>query len=207
MSPLQITATRLRRRLLVVGALIVLPAVLWKPLLQGMAAFMAAASPLEKAAVILPLYQDESIPAAVLDLYRRGYASRVLLHRTVPGRLEKLGLVSPPLEVWQGLLESRGVPAANIVIIDQGVSGDEELGRALGAFAKGDPMRVIVVAASPASRLSRNALREGLNDSSVDLLMHPVTPGRFEHRPWWRTRAGWISYFDAYCLWLLRFLR
>lgn len=197
------------RRLLVgiIGLLGAL-AVLWQPLLLGVASFMAARSPLDKADVILPLYQDSvSISAGVADLYRRGLAPRVVLYRVEPNRLEKLGLLPPAHEGWYKLLEARGVPPTAIETIGS-VKNNVELGHAIGGLARGSGrLRVIVVASAPTSRLSRDALRRGLGESPVDLLMHPVMPRNIDERAWWRSRAGWITYFDAYCLWLLGFVR
>jgi hypothetical protein len=184
-------------------------ATLWQPLLLGISAFMTVRSPLEKADFILPLYHDsDSVSASVADLYRQRLAPRVVLHRVEPDRLEKLGLVPPPHEVWRKLLEARGVPARAIETIGSGVENDVELGSAVAGLARGSRrIRGIVVASAPGSRLSRDALRQGLGESPVDVWMHPVMPREIDERAWWRSRAGWIAYFDAYCLWLLGFIR
>ncbi|OFW07694.1 MAG: hypothetical protein A3H96_02980 [Acidobacteria bacterium RIFCSPLOWO2_02_FULL_67_36] len=198
------------RKRLIVSIVGILAAVMisWQPLLLGVAAFMAASSPLEKADFILLLYHDsDSIPAGAADLYQRRLAPRVLLYGVEPSRLEKLGLGPPAHEVWRKLLEARGVPPHAIDTIGSGVSTDRELADAIRGLAQGRPLRVIVVASSPASRLARNGLRKNLEGSGVELRMHPVRPRNIDARAWWRSRAGWIAYFDAYCLWVLRFLR
>jgi hypothetical protein len=172
---------------------------------------MTVRSPLERADFILPLYHDsDSVSASVADLYRQRLAPRVVLHRVEPDRLEKLGLVPPPHEVWRKLLEARGVPARAIETIGSGVENDVELGSAVAGLARGSGsrrIRGIVVASAPGSRLSRDALRQGLGESPVDVWMHPVMPREIDERAWWRSRAGWVAYFDAYCLWLLGFIR
>lgn len=198
------------RRRLVVGTVGVLATVMisWQPLLLGVAAFMAASSPLEKADFILPLYHNsDSIPAGAADLYQRQLAPRVLLYRVKPNRLETLGLGPPAHEVWRKLLEARGVPPHAIDTIGSGVGSDLELADAISGLAQGRRLRVIVVASSPFSRLARDGLRKSLEGSGIDLRMHPVMPRNIDARAWWRSRAGWIGYFDAYCLWVLRFVR
>lgn len=197
---------RRRRTLIgVIGGLIAV-AILWRPLLLALAAFMGVSNPLEKADLIVPLYQDSvAIPQAVADLYQQGLAPRVVLYRVEPNRLEKLGLTPPAHDGWYELLEARGVPKSAIESVGS-MKNFVELGHAIGGLAQNRRLRVIVVASAPASRLSRAALRRGVGAAAVDLLMHPVVPTQIG-RTWWRSKAGWITYFDAYCVWLLRFVR
>lgn len=199
-----------RRRLVfaLVGVPVLL-AVFWRPMLLGIARFMHVDSPLADADFILPLYRDSiSIAPATGDLYRRSLAPRVLLYRTRPNRLEKLGLAEPAHQVWHTLLRRQGVPADAMMTMDDVVSNDIELGRALARLSKRTkPLRVIVAVLGPHSRLSRNALREGIGEGNVDLRIYPVTPGYFEDERWWRSRVAWVVYFDSYCLWLLSFIR
>jgi hypothetical protein len=182
----------------------------WQSLLLGVAAFMRAASPLpDSADVILPLYHEaDSVSAAVADLYERELAPRVVLHRKAPGRLEELGLLPRAHNIWRRLLEARGVPAGAIEIVGPDLETTEELGRVVGGLAAGPGrLRVIVVASSPVSRLARGKLMRGLEGAGIEVTMWPVTPRGMDERAWWRSRAGWIAYFDAYCLWLVGLVR
>lgn len=177
-------------------------------ILTGIATFMTIRDPLERADLILPLYHGgDTVPFAA-ELYRRGYADRVALGWTKPGRLEALGLVPSPHEAWRGVLEAEGVPPEAIVVIGSKIANEVELAQAVAAFLESrGKSRAIVVASAPLSRLSRHHLRRGLTGSPVELRMYPVWPREFDERTWWRSRRGWITYFDIYCLWLLRFLR
>lgn len=171
---------------------------------------MTIRDPLERADLILPLYHEpDTIPFAAADLYHRGYADRVAIRRTRPGRLEVLGLLPPPHEVWRRMLEAEGVPPAAIVVIGSKLDNNNfELAQAMVPFlGSRRKIRVIVVASAPLSRLSRHDLRRALAGFPIELLIYPVPPREFDERTWWRSRKGWITYFDVYCLWLLRFLR
>jgi hypothetical protein len=178
-------------------------------MLRGMAAFMHVGTELQPADYILPLYRDgQAIPAAVVDLYQSGLAPRVLLYKIPGGRLESLGLAELPHETWRKLLVARGIPTEAIVTIDTAVTSEIELGHALNRLpSNARPVRVIVVTFGPTSRLSRNALRTGVNGKGVDLRIHPVTPRYIDRTAWWRSRRAWVIYFDSYCLWLLSFIR
>ena len=198
-----------RRWVVSLVVLLGLLALLWQPFLLGVAAFMTVSSPVEKADFILPLYDDfDSVSAGVADLYRRQLAPRVVLYRMKPTRLEELSLVEPPHQVWGKLLEAKGVPPDAIEIIGSDVEDEVQLGNALSGLARdAGRIRLIVVVSGPRSRIARNALGRGLDGANVDLRMFPVTPPDIDERAWWRSRPGWIAYFDAYCLWLISFFR
>lgn len=202
---------RHRRKLIWIGALAVALALglLHAQILTGLAAFMTIRDPLERADLILPLYHEgHTIPFAAAELYHRGYADRVAVRRTRPSRLETLGLLPPPHEVWRKVLEAEGVPPEAIITIGSQIENKGELARAVAAvLGSRGKIRVIVVASAPLSRLSRRELRRGLAGSPIELRMYPVRPREFDERTWWRSRQGWITYFDVYYLWLLRFLR
>jgi len=200
-----------RRLRWLVSALGVAAAVLllWRPFLWGFAAFMHVSSPLRQVDVILPVYDESvSMSTAVADLYHRGLAPRIVLPRLRLDRLQELGLMPPDHEVWRRLLEARGVPPAAMETIGSDIDDAVELGAAVGRLAPGSSrLRVLVVASSPFSRLVRSALRRGVDAAAVDLVMYPVMPPDIDERAWWRSRDGWIAYFDAYCLWLIGFVR
>ncbi len=202
---------RHRRKYIAVGAigLAIVLYLLHPQLLIGIAKFMAIRDPLDKADFILPLYHEgQTVLFAAADLHRHGYASRLVLGHSRPSRLEALGLVSPAHEVWRGVLEAEGVPPEAITMFGSQIDNEVEMGRALGTYLLGrGNSRIIIVASAPASRLSKNDLLRGLDNFPVEVRMYPVQLREFNEQPWWRSRHGWVSYFDVYFLWLLRWLR
>lgn len=178
-------------------------------ILTAIATFMTIRDPIERADLILPLYHDgDTVPFAAADLYRRGYADRVALGSTKPTRLEALGLSLPPHKIWRRVLEAEGVSPRAIITIGSHIRNEVELGQALAAYLQRHGHgRTIVVASAPVSRLSRKDLRRGLAGSPAKVLMYPVPPREFDERSWWRSRHGWIRYFDAYFLLALRWVR
>lgn len=170
---------------------------------------MSARDALEPADYMLVLYHEgHTVPFAAADLFHRGYANQVVLGQMHPSRLEALGLMPLRHELWRNVLVSEGVPPEAITIIGDRLQNDVDLGRALAAhLSHRRKPRVIVVASAPASRLSRNDLRQGLDGTSVEPRMYPVPRREFNERTWWKSRHGWVSYFDASYLWFVRLLR
>ena len=59
------------------------------PVLTGLASLMVIRDPLERADLILPLGQGETILSAAAALHHRGYAGRVAVARTRPQRTRR----------------------------------------------------------------------------------------------------------------------
>lgn len=188
---------------------VVTMSLLRNPILTGIASFLTIRDPLERVDFILPLYNGaDTVPFAAADLYHRGYASRILLGQIRPGRLEVLGLQPSRHEVWRRVLEGKGVPPEAIATIGFQIENDLDLARAVAAvLPKSGKSRVIVVASAPFSRIIRSEFRRGLTGSPIEIRIYPVQPKEFDERNWWRSRHGWITYFDAYFLLALRLLR
>lgn len=197
------------RRGVIAAALLAGAVAAHSPLLAGMARFMTVSTPLERADLVVPLYQDpDAVPAAAAAVLRDGYAPRIALHRRHPGRVEALGLILPRHEVWRRILEARGVPPAAILVVGRDIENDADLAAAITAALGPDrPGRIIVVASAPWSRLASNSLRRAFADTAVDIDMHAVPIAAFNDSTWWKTQSGLVTYFDVYTLWLLRFFR
>lgn len=200
------------RRWYVVGTVVAIWAALGffhHHILAGFAFFMTIRDPLEPADLILVLnHEGDTIPFGAAALYDLGYAGHIALVRSRPSRLESLGLLQPRHEVWQKVIEGEGVPPKAILTIGSNIRNSVEIGQALAALARKSGMkRIIVVASAPLSRISRNDLLRGLVGSRLDIRLYPVKPRKFDERTWWQTRDGWVTYFDVYCLWLVRFFR
>ena len=183
-----------------------LAAIFHVPLLSSCGRVMTVDDRLEPVDVLVPFAHHPKALAATAELYRNGIAPRVLVPRMQLDRAEALGLAPPRHVQWRQLLERFGVAAD--VIEDTAIEAVDErdVGRALAAEAAGRPLRVLVVASPPASRIVRNGLRRGVGSAPVIIRMHVVRVGPDETN-WWRSHDGRIAYFDAYTRWLIRALR
>jgi hypothetical protein len=178
-------------------------------ILASFAFFMTVRDPLERADLILVLYHEgHTVPFAAAELYHLGYANHLAVVRSRPSRLERLGLLPPRHKVWRKVLEGEGIPPEAIITIGSNVRGSIETGHAMAVFTQTRGIkRVIVVASAPFSRISRNDLIRGLGRLKLDIRVYPVKARYFDERTWWQTKDGWVTYFDVYYLWLIRFLR
>ena len=190
-----------RKKIALASLVAALALVVLVPLaLRGLAAFMSVADPLVAGALVAP-FAD---PAEAARLYREGLGSALVVWRTEPGRLERLGLMPTRDEHWRALLEREGVPQDAIVSIERAVESDEDLGRALRTLlSSSEADAVTAVVSEPWSRYVRRELRRGLGDAATLLSVHPVPPRSFDNARWWRSEAGLLTYVDVYVLWVL----
>ncbi|HZS44157.1 MAG TPA: hypothetical protein VFC63_03580 [Blastocatellia bacterium] len=169
---------------------------------------MAVRDAIEKSDLIL--VDDEQghwNPFAAANLYQQGFAPLVAVPRQRLSRIEELNITEHKEELCRQVLQSRGVPADKIIFLGQDLKDDVDLGRALGEYAKSQNLKSVIVATTPAmSRLSRSDLRRGLGSQSLTLRMYPVRTRYFDEHNWWHVRQGWVTFFDAYYIWILHSL-
>lgn len=148
------------------------------PLPTGLTTLLTLETVGPPADYIVPRYHDaDSISTVAAEFYRRRLAPRAIVHRVESGRLDKLGLVPPAHESWRTLLKARGVPPHAIETLGTAVGDEVDLGRLLARFRRdAEPIRAIVIASTPLGRLSRDALRQGLEAAPIALHLYPVTP-------------------------------
>ena len=198
-------ARRTALAVVLIGALVFLRG----SILAGLARAVTVTTPPTQVDLIVPLYHDPlTIPAATVDLLRRGYAGRIGLYRPRPRRLEAMGLLPHADVIWRRILESQGVPPHAIVEIGHDIRDETGLAEAMTEFFKSQPRsRILFVASAPRSRLAWASLRRAFERTHVGISIYAVAPAGFDERNWWQSRDGVVTYFDAYALWLLRAVR
>jgi hypothetical protein len=197
------------RHAAILAALLVIALFARTPILVGVAQFMTVETPIERADAIVPLYQDPlTIPGAAAAWLEREYATNIVVYRRKLSRVERLGLRPAPHVIMRRLLEERGVRPERIVEIGDEIEREADLIEPLARFlGTNSRKRVIVVASAPRSRLAWSALDDAATRAGIDLQLDAVAPKAFDEHTWWKTRDGVITYFDSYCLWLLRWIR
>jgi uncharacterized SAM-binding protein YcdF (DUF218 family) len=161
-------------------------------LLPAAAAWLDVGQPPQPADAVFVLLGDpdtRSMTAAAL--VRAGWAPRVLLNTLAPTEQEKKGLVLPGHEVHRRMLLHCGVPARDIVLLDNQVrtTYDEVLGLAAYLVSRPD-WRVLVVTDGPHTRRSQWILRRVLGDraSQTSLISAAVDGCRADS--WWQSESG-----------------
>lgn len=203
------SARRILRLSLATACVVALGAVLHAPVLRLVAGAMTVETPLERADLIVPLYQaPETVSRATAALFHAQYASRIALYDPRPTRLEALGVMPKRTDTWRRLLEADGVPPDAIIVIGRSVGSSRQLADAVvGVLGRDGHSRIILLASRPLSRIAWIDHRRAFAGLPVQLTLRAVPVEAFDERNWWQTRAGIITYFDAYCLWLLRWVR
>jgi uncharacterized SAM-binding protein YcdF (DUF218 family) len=146
-------------------------------------------------AVLAGTRMDRGLEAA--DLYRRGYAPRILLTRNIPERsfaaLAARGITFPAdVEITRDALATLGVPRDAIVLPEKIHDNTAEEAQTLRQLAVSNGWRrMIVVTSKYHLRRAGFALRRELAGTGVEVQMHgsrydDVNPDR-----WWTSRKDW----------------
>ncbi len=195
------------RMLLVLMVFGILIAIFHNQILLAIGSFMTVRDPVERSDVILLMNREsQTVPFAAAELYRKGYAPKLVLGGYRSTRIEQLRVIDQQRRFGQKLLTSQGVPPDRIEVIGMELKDTIDLGGALGDYCKANNIiSVIVVTSSPFSRLDRNDLSRRLADQNIKLRMYPVRTQYYDETDWWNSKQGWIGYFDAYYLSVLHY--
>jgi len=90
-------------------------------------------------------HDAQTIPFAAADLYRKGYAPKLVLGGYRSSRIEQLKIVSQQNRFGQRLLVSEGVPRENVEVVGNEVKDTLELGAALSDYCKSKNIASIIV--------------------------------------------------------------
>jgi uncharacterized SAM-binding protein YcdF (DUF218 family) len=185
------------RRRPAIAALLALSIALFLYSLAGLGSFMAREAPLERADAIFVLagtYVERPLEAA--DLYREGYAPRILLTRSIRERgayleAQRRGSRLPDeFDVSWQLLTQMGVPESAIIAPSRVHDNTAQEAATLREVALRERWtRVIVVSSKYHLRRVGVATRRALSGTPVEVVLRgtrydPSVPER-----WWRRRA------------------
>lgn len=187
--------------LLALGALVAFG---WRPLLQGLGAFLVVEDRLEPSAAIVVL--NGHLPFRAMEaaeLYRSGWAPQVALIRghlwPEDRALEKLGIYRPQEWDWnREVLIRLGVPPSAIRFIDgRPRTTDEEVQVIARAFGDDEERPVIIVTSKYHTRRVR-MLWNRLTGGRPRAIMRATRYDRFEPRSWWRDRRFALAVIREY---------
>jgi uncharacterized SAM-binding protein YcdF (DUF218 family) len=158
-------------------------------ILRGMAERWAISDPLERADGIVVLGGRTDVRAsAAADLYKRGFASRILLAKTMRDPLETT--------VTRKLLLKLGVPAEAIVEFGDKLSSTYEEARAVLEWAKSSGAKSVIIPTElfPTRRV-RWTFRHEVAPAGVRIIVHAIIkPPGYEVENWWKKESGLIDF-------------
>src|SRR3990172_1079947 len=172
---------RVLRTLLTLIALAVVLVVFHRPLLNAAGRYLIVADPLEKADVIVVLSggrRDERVRQAA-DLYRAGYAPRVLLS----GGEALMDLPTPDLLKLQA--RKHGIPESALLFEAASTSTAEQAKFLRPILEQHGFRRAIVVTSSFHPRRTRYLFHRAFDGSAVEIRVYPVQQDFFNPVNWW----------------------
>ena len=147
-------------------------------------AFLSPATPpLEKADLIVLLGGDAGARSRQgLELFRKGYAPRILLTALEEGEPE----VQPSYLNWRArFLEKAGVPRARILVEARSQNTWDEAQYTLALMKQQGLRRVIVVSDPPHLRRLQWVWARTFKDSGIRFMLCPSHPSWWDSRKWW----------------------
>lgn len=141
----------------------------------------------------------ETRPFAAAALYRKGFASKVLIFEHKTDRITDLGLAPTHDELYRKILELEGVPAKAIKRLPAVVDSSWDEARSLQRLLASQPVRrVVLVTSAEHTRRARWVFRKVLAGIPVDVRMAPAHHLSFDETNWWRHDEGALAYLHEY---------
>lgn len=193
---------RWTRRLLAAAVILVVLAVLHRPLLRGAASFLIVDQPLVPAdyLVLLPGTVDNGAEAdEVARRYAAGEVHGVLLFAPPMSRAVRCGAWSDRATTLRRDLENRGIPPAAIVVPPGEVRTTWDAARTLQPWLEKRPeTRLIVLERLMRGRHDWRIFNSVLGGRKVADLQFSAIRGVIDEDNWWRSREGVQTVFQNY---------
>ena len=165
-------------------------------ILRGVAELWVVTDPLNHADAIIVLGGRIGVRSfAAADLYKRGFAPRVLISNVERGSLESMQLLPDQTELTRQLLIKLGVPAEAIVQIGNEVSSTYEEARAVLEWAKSSGARSVLIPTDFfATRRTRWTFQHEVAPAGVRVMVHAIKLRAYGVDDWWRDERGLIDF-------------
>jgi len=165
-------------------------------ILRDVAELWVVSDPLDRADAIVVLGGRIDVrPFAAADLYRRGFAPRVLISNLPRDLLQTMQLWPGQTELTRQLLLKLGVAAEAIVEFGDGVTSTYEEARAVLDWTRGSGARSVIIPTDlfPTRRV-RWTFQQEVASSGVRVIVHAIKPRAYGLDDWWRDERGLIDF-------------
>ena len=133
-------------------------------------------------------------PFAAADLYKRGFASTILVANVQMSRAEELGIPSHT-ELNREVLLKLGIPEMAIVAFGDNVSSTHDEAEAIREWALASKSKRIIVPTEVfAARRVQWIFDRELTPIGVQVIVHAFPPPQYTLADWWRHRSGLIDF-------------
>jgi uncharacterized SAM-binding protein YcdF (DUF218 family) len=166
-----------------------------EPALQRIGSWWVVSDELAPADAVVVLGGEVNVrPFAAAELFRLGYASRILVSNTKLGRAARLGFVPSDTQLNRDVLLKLGVPESAVVTFGENLSNTHDEAEAVRAWAlESHAKRVIIPTDLFVTRRTRWVFDRELSPIGVDVVVRPFSPPNYELADWWRNRQGLID--------------
>lgn len=172
------------------------------PLLTGVAKVLTVNDPPASADIIFLLNGDYNTrPFRAAELYKQGYAPRIVIARSEDSPAVKLGLIPNETDISVGVLEHMGVPSERIVILPMqgGVTSTFDEAAVLHKYIEAHSVKkVILVTSAFHTRRAKWIFERELAGLPVSLDMVAVPYSTFDQTNWWQNENGLITLNNEY---------
>jgi|GEM_PF-3767054 len=197
-----------RRRCVVLGALLLAVWFFRASLLRGLAAGLIVddhavslrqgETQREPADAVLILDGDRQFDLAA-ELYRPG-TTTILIYRSRPNRLVRLGVMPPTDETARQEILKRGIAHGDLDEIAGESLSRSTVGAALGRWLADHPGRKVDVLCDRfTSRTWRVAFKRAVNPSLAgQISIVPLPDRHFDESDWWHSKVGTVGFLNGY---------
>lgn len=177
-------------------------------LLFHIAKFVVINDPVVKSDFVLIINRNPIYQVKMFKQQRQaGYAKKVLLWVESPNRLQKLKL-SPLNHIGlKAFLLENGIPDQDIILLDNIHTSLTTLSKTINQYSQGKPMTLTVITAASTSKFEKIELLREITNPDLHFSFNTYYTFNTRLDRWWKNRYGWMAYFDAYVLWLLKTIR
>jgi uncharacterized SAM-binding protein YcdF (DUF218 family) len=139
---------------------------------------------------------DETRPFAAAQLYKAGFAQRILISNAkLGGPIEKLGILPSEAEIDREVLVKLGIPGTALTVIGSGLSSTYDEAQAIAAWArKTGAKRVIIPTEIFPSRRVHWIFNHELEPLGVAVLVIAYPHQDYSADTWWRVHSGILDF-------------
>jgi len=173
-------------------------------ILRGLAELWVVSDPLDRADAIVVLGGRIDVrPFAAADLYKRGFASRILISNVLRGPVEALQLWPGQTELTRQLLLKLGIPAEAIVEFGDDVSSTYEEARAVHDWAVASGAKAVIIPTDmfPTRRV-RWTFRRAVAPAGIRVMVRSIQPRDYGIDDWWKDERGIIDFQNEVIKWI-----
>jgi uncharacterized SAM-binding protein YcdF (DUF218 family) len=171
-------------------------------ILTGIGSYLIVGDQLHPADILFVLNGDpDSRPFRAAELYQQGLAPRIVIARSENQPIVDLGLVRNETDISIGVMESLGVPAADILTLQMpgGVTSTFDEATLLRQYVEEhDVHSVILVTSAFHTRRARWIFLRELHGLPVTLEMAAAPNHGFDATNWWQSEYGLITVNNEY---------